>query len=117
LTKPVTVTTVFPMAFVWSRLALAALLAAGAACAQAQDDARCQRSCDEPRLACTDEAPLLVTGCRDDAFDDPVIATASPSVARLPRTAIDLTPPIALDANAATRDVLDVAPKTSPPLS
>ncbi len=115
MTNLVTVTTLSPMAFVWSRLALAALLAAGAACAQAQDEA--QRSCDEPRLACTDEAPILVTGCRNDVFDEPVVATASPTVARLPRHGIDLTPPIALDANAATRAVLDVAPKTSPPRS
>jgi hypothetical protein len=107
--------TVMPMAFVWSRLALAALLAAGAACAPAEacpgtagDDA------DAPQLACCDKGQAVLLDLGTGGFGDAILAE-TPSVASTPRIAITITPPAAHHAPAITRDVLVVAPKTSPP--
>jgi len=107
--------TVRDMAFVWSRLALAALLAAGAACAPAEacpgapgDDG------DAPQLACCDDGQVVLLDLGSDGFGDAILAEA-PSVASAPRLAITITLPAAHHAPAIARDVLVVAPKTSPP--
>ena len=109
------------MAFLWSRLALAAVLAAGAACAPAEacpDDS--SSSCDEcgaPQLACADGvAVVFLRSGRDGRYGlgDTIIADA-PAVAHVPRVAITIEHQGAHAAPAATSDVLVVAPKTSPP--
>jgi hypothetical protein len=115
------------MAFVWSRLALAAVLAAGAACAPAEACPEALRlaslaqgergagadCCDAPRLVCSEGASyVLFDGC--DGFGSATVSDA-PRVAHVPRHAIgpgDLHVPAAPLARA---DVLVVAPKTSPP--
>jgi hypothetical protein len=114
-------TTVMPMAFVWSRLALAALLAAGAACAPADacPDGTANRTAGDdgasaPRLACCDNAQLVLLDVADDVLGGALIPVA-PSVASAPRLAFTIEPPAAHHAPAIARDVLVVAPKTSPP--
>jgi hypothetical protein len=108
--------TVRDMAFVWSRLALAALLAAGAACAPAEacPDGTGGDGANSPQLACCDGASIVLLDVANDCFDDAIVAEA-PSVALAPRTAITMSTALAHTAPAVTRDVLVVAPKTSPP--
>jgi hypothetical protein len=105
------------MAFVWSRLALAAVLAAGAACApaeacpeQAARSACSQNECDGPRLVCSD-ARFVLFG---DGLDDAVGSDES-SVAGMPRIAIVVGDEDGYEPPALRGDVLVVAPKTSPP--
>ncbi len=110
-------TTVSLMAFVWSRLALAAVLAAGAACAQASACPDAATCAEAPRLACAAELPTINADLGDRTIDGPVIVTAGPRVALPPRTVIDLALPSAAAAPTRGGDVLAVAPKTSPPRS
>lgn len=112
------------MAFVWSRLALAAVLAAGAACAPAEacPDPASASPCDQgdgteaPRLVCCEGTAFVLfsDGTGSDAFDAAVAASA-PSVASPPRIAAALANVPRHDAPPALADVLVVAPKTSPP--
>lgn len=111
-------TTVQRMAFVWSRLALAAVLAAGAACAPTQacpeaSLAQGERGqpCDAPRLVCSEGASFVVFG---DSNDD-AIAAVAPAVAETPRVAVTVAVETAPPSPARRDDVLVVAPKTSPP--
>ena len=107
--------TVMPMAFVWSRLALAALLAAGAACAPAdQCPGAAGDDADAPQLACCDDGQVVLFDVSTDGFGDAILAEA-PSVASAPRLLVTIEPPAAHYAPAIARDVLVVAPKTSPP--
>ena len=105
------------MAFVWSRLALAAVLAAGAACAPAEAGPAktatpCNADeCDGPRLVCSEGASFVVFG---DGLDD-AIADDAAGVAAMPRLAVAITGERGYEAPAARGDVLVVAPKTSPP--
>ena len=102
------------MVFVWSRLALAALLAAGAACAPTEacpERGPCNDDGDAPRLVCSEGASFVLCG---NGLDEATVAEA-PSVAAVPRVAISVEVHGAHDAPARTADVLDVAPKTSPP--
>jgi hypothetical protein len=109
-------TTVMTMAFVWSRLALAALLAAGAACAPAEacPDGTGGDDGNAPQLACCDGASIVFLDLSTDGFDDAIVAEP-PSVAIAPRIAITIDTAPAHHAPATARDVLVVAPKTSPP--
>lgn len=104
------------MAFVWSRLALAAVLAAGAACAPAetcpeQAKTTACHECDGPRLVCSDSAAFVLF---DDGLDD-AIACSEASAAEVPRIALLVEAGGAHEAPAIRGDVLLVAPKTSPP--
>lgn len=119
------VTTVQRMAFVWSRLALAAVLAAGAACAPAEacpeaSASRCdQTDCgDAPRLVCSEGTGFVLFSdgtCGDrDGLDAAIVSDAA-SAALSPRIAVDITITARNDAPPAIGDVLVVAPKTSPP--
>lgn len=113
------------MAFVWSRLALAAVLAVGGATATAAASTartRCATSCDEaPRLACATECPTVVIdlGGRlgDTADDPPIVAPTATGLEARVQPALALAPTDPVAAPAADRDVLAVAPKTSPPRS
>ena len=109
-------TTVQRMAFVWSRLALAAVLAAGAACAPAQAcpeptaaPEACE--CDAPRLVCAEGASFVVFA---DGQDD-ALAASAPRVAPSPRLALAVADEPVPTPPPARGDVLVVAPKTSPP--
>jgi len=114
--------TLCPMAFVWSRLALAAVLAASGAAATTAaacpDGTTCPegRPCDEaPQLACATELPTLVVNLGDRALDTPLVATASLVLGVTPRTAVDLVPVAPVAMPRVDQDVLLRAPKTSPP--
>ncbi len=107
------------MAFVWSRLALAAVLAVGGASpAVASTAARCDEA---PRLACSTPCPSLcivadLPGDADDgACDQPLVAPAAIDTAASRASASDVLPPAPIAAPARVRDVLEIAPKTSPP--
>lgn len=106
------------MAFVWSRLALAAVLAVGGASPAAASAAV---RCDEaPRLACSTPCPSLciVADLDDDGRDDlPLVATTQIDTAAPRTSARDILPPAPAAAPTPAGDVLDVAPKTSPPRS
>lgn len=110
------------MAFVWSRLALAAVLAAGAACAPAEtcpeqaSAAPCsERDCDEPRLVCSEGTTfVLFDGYRRDGFSGAILSDES-RVASAPRIGIDVADQHVPAAPPVRADVLVVAPKTSPP--
>jgi hypothetical protein len=105
------------MAFVWSRLALAAVLAvSGAAATAAAACPQGRTCCDEaPRLACATELPTLVVNLGDRALDTPLVATASPVLVVTPRTAVGLVPVAPAAMPRVDLDVLLRAPKTSPP--
>ena len=111
---------VVPMAFVWSRLALAAILAVGGATAAAAGPAS-PAGCDEaPRLACASVCPSACTIIADrlgddDGADDPLIAVAPVAVEPPPRAAWDVLPVAPPAAPILAGDVLALAPKTSPP--
>lgn len=115
------VTTVQRMAFVWSRLALAAVLAAGAACAPAETcpelaktPARCDGTdCDGPKLVCSETASFVLFGDRLD--DRSATFRDEAGVAHVPRIAVLVDDDGAYEAPVARGDVLLVAPKTSPP--
>lgn len=125
-------TTVSSMAFVWSRLALAAVLAAGAACAPGVASAAAA-SADAPRLACCAELPtVLASTCAsmgaapagpgavepgattgDGRDHDP--ALVGDDLASAPGRPFELMTRASASAAAPGGDVLAVAPKTSPP--
>jgi len=115
------VTTVQRMAFVWSRLALAAVLAAGAACAPAEtrpelakSPAPCDRTdCDGPSLVCSESAAFVLFG--DELDDGNAVLSETAGVAHVPRIAVLVDDDGAHEAPVARGDVLLVAPKTSPP--
>lgn len=111
------------MAFVWSRLALAAVLAVGgAASAAAASTSACpgpcgQRCDDAPRLDCAAESPTLFVDLGDLAVDAPVIAPATFELPPPPRVTVLVLAVEPAPAPIADHDVLAVAPKTSPPRS
>ena len=107
------------MALVWSRLALAALVAGVAAAspaAAAGSAAARPTCCDEPGLACpAPAAPVLTCADRADADDAPVALVAVAPPLPTPPVAVD-APPTRLDGAAELAvDILPFAPKTSPP--
>lgn len=112
-------TTVQRMAFVWSRLALAAVLAAGAACAPAETcpelakSPACGDECDGPRLICSEGAAFVLFG--DELDDGSAVLRDEAGVAHVPRIAVLVDDDGAHEAPVARGDVLLVAPKTSPP--
>jgi hypothetical protein len=121
LTTVELVITVQRMAFVWSRLALAAVLAAGAACAPAETcpelaktPAQCDGTeCDGPKLVCSESAAFVLFG--DGLDDGSSIPCSEAGAANVPRIAVLVDDDGAYEAPVARGDVLLVAPKTSPP--
>ncbi len=115
LTSAVAVATLKEMAFGCLSFALAAFLAASAACSPNPASPALGGGPDDgPHLACADpsHAPLLAL---DNDDDDPL-----GRIAESPRT--KASPPVAIDVDTrpvtavvASIDVLAVAPKTSPP--
>lgn len=108
------------MAFVWSRLALAAVLAAGAATPALAAPVARGRCDDAPSLACAVEVPTIVVDLGSDsdsdrAGDPPVVAVEAPRLGGVAPAAIDVLPAAPDTGAGPVRDILTLAPKTSPP--
>lgn len=108
------------MAFVWSRLALAAVLAVGGA-TQAAASAPCGTPCgpcdEAPRLDCaTAECPTIFADFGDPDRDPPLVAPVATALPTTPRSPADVGA-AAPAMPTVEQDVLAVAPKTSPPRS
>jgi hypothetical protein len=110
------------MAFVWSRLALAAVLAVGGATTVAASPAAdaCGPRCGDeaPRLDCTasSECSVLVVDLGDASVDPPAIAPETLTLPAPQRAACDVVPTLGAPFVAVAQlALLDVAPKTSPP--
>jgi hypothetical protein len=101
------------MAVVWSRLALAALVAsvaASAGTARAAGEPHTERA----RLACIACHAAVVPAGADRSDGAVAIAATPPRLEPPPTTAFPTAPP-RLEMAAVAADVLPFAPKTSPP--
>lgn len=114
------------MAFVWSRLALAAVLAVGGAtqAAAAPGSGPCGPCegpwpCDEaPRLACAGaECPTIIASFGDPDRDPPLVTPTPAALPAAPPAPADVATATPAVRTAVEHDVLAVAPKTSPPRS
>ncbi len=107
--------TVRAMAFLWSRLALAALLASVAAAAGASAP-RETNDLETPQLACAPrEAPIAALAIDELPEFAALVAVAADPFAR--PEALTGSPLPLTERAAVAVDVLPFAPKTSPPVT